>query len=86
MNRTVLQIPINVTLRREAERAAESAGFSSVQEVVRVFLKKLASQTIDVSFYDKNLVLSKKAEKRYSTMVQDIRKGKNILNEDALEI
>jgi hypothetical protein len=38
MNKTVLQIPINQELRISAEQEALSQGFSSLQELVRVFL------------------------------------------------
>lgn len=38
MNNTVLQIPMTIELREKSEKAAVEAGFSSLQEVVRVFL------------------------------------------------
>lgn len=77
MSRTTLQIPLDTTLRNKAKKAAESAGFSSVQEVVRVFLNKFAARSIDISFYNKEVQLSKKAEARYISMVNDAKKGKN---------
>ena len=53
MSRTTLQIPLDATLRDRAEQAAKAAGFSSVQEVVRVFLNKFSRQAIEVGFYEK---------------------------------
>lgn len=37
MNNTVLQIPLSKDLRVKSLKAAEDLGFSSLQEVVRVF-------------------------------------------------
>lgn len=79
MSRTTLQIPLDTTLREKAEKAAASAGFSSVQEVVRVFLNKFAAQSIDIGFYDKEVQLSKKAETRYASMINDAKKGKSTI-------
>ena len=79
MDKTVLQIPINITLKNKAEEVALSQGFSSVQEIVRVFLSRLASNTLEVGFYNSDVSMSEKAEKRYSKIVYDISKNKNIV-------
>jgi len=79
MNKTVLQIPINVSLRNRAEKVALSQGFSSVQEIVRVFLNKLASNSVEVGFHNSDVDMSERAEKRYSKIVDDISKNKNIV-------
>lgn len=79
MDKIVLQIPINVSLRNKAEEVALSQGFSSVQEIVRVFLNKLASNSLEVGFYNSDVSMSTKAEKRYSKIVGDISKNKNIV-------
>ncbi len=77
--RTVLQVPLNIDLRKEAEKQALAQGFSSLQEAVRVFLKKLARGVIDVAFNDQESVqLSARAIKRYNKISEDFRKGKNI--------
>jgi len=85
MSRTTLQIPLDSTLRHKAENAALSAGFSSVQEVVRVFLNKFASHNIDVGFYGKEIRLSQKSEFRYIPMVHDAKKGKNTIRANSLD-
>jgi antitoxin component of RelBE/YafQ-DinJ toxin-antitoxin module len=80
MSRTVLQIPMTADLRKSAEAAAAAQGFSSLQEMVRVFLNRLSNQAISISFTkDQPAVqLSAKANRRYSKMIDDIEKGKNV--------
>ena len=78
MNRTILQIPMDTSLRNTAEDAATKAGFSSLQEVVRVFLNNFASQKVMISFHD--YTLSPDAESRYKKMIDDVKKGKNIID------
>ena len=77
MSKVVLQIPVSKDLRLEAEKVALAQGFSSLQEIVRVFMTKLAAQAIDVSFASA-IPLSAKSEKRYAKMDQDFAKGKNV--------
>lgn len=80
MNRTVLQIPVNSVLREDAEKAAVKLGFSSLQDIIRLFMSKLAQGKIDVSIRDEKIeYLSPKAEKRYEKMIRDIKSGKEKL-------
>ena len=77
MQKTVLQIPMSKQLKDDAQKAALDRGFSSLQEVLRVFMKKLADKNIDFSFNEKGTVrLSKKNAKRYSKILEDIESGK----------
>lgn len=76
MNKIVLQVPVDLTLRKEAEKQALAQGFSSLQEAVRIFLSKLATKRIDVSFKEEVVYLSSRAEKRYLKMMSDIKSGK----------
>lgn len=79
MNRTVLQIPLSKELKLSAEEAALDYGFSSLQEILRVFMKKLVLRTVNLSFKEEKVVhLSKKNEKRYLKMDEDFKKGRNI--------
>lgn len=73
--RTTLQIPVNPVLRKEAEKEALAQGFSSLQEAVRVFLKKLAQGAIGVTF-EETVQLSPRAIKRYDKMARDIESGR----------
>ena len=41
MKKSLLQIPIDHTLRKQAELVAEEEGFSSLQEYIRVLIKKI---------------------------------------------
>ena len=75
MSKTVLQVPIDSTLRNEAEKAALAQGFSSLQESVRLFLRKLADGVVGVRF-EEEVRLSPAAEKRYNKILDDIESGK----------
>lgn len=77
MDKVTLQVPILKSLRIKAEKSALDQGFSSLQEIIRVFMKKLASQAIDISFQEV-VKLSPQAEKRYAKIDKDFKLGKNI--------
>lgn len=78
MNRIVLQVPVSIDLRREAERQALKQGFSSLQDAVRLFLRKLADKALRVTWQEETIKLSPKNERRYSKMTEDFKKGKNV--------
>ena len=78
MNRTVLQIPMPAALRQQAEAASLDLGFSSLQDVVRLLLHKLARRELAVAIQDEAVKLSKKARDRYAKMDEDFRTGKNV--------
>lgn len=75
MNRVVLQVPMSPDLRKEAEKEALEQGFSSLQEAVRIFLKKLALGAIGITFEEEVIQLSPRAIKRYDKMIDDIESG-----------
>lgn len=77
MNNAILQVPINKNLRDQALTAAEKMGFSSLQEVVRLFLGKVARQEVNFNF-EEAVQLSPGTEKRYMKITEDFKKGKNI--------
>lgn len=79
MNRTVLQVPMTIDLKEQAELVSFDYGFSSLQEVVRFMLNKLARRelSITVSEVEKIESLSPASQKRYSQALSDIKKGKN---------
>ena len=74
-NKTVLQVPIDIGLRDQALEAAENLGFSSLQETIRVFLKKLANRSLTVTF-EETETLSPAAERRYVKMIKEVESGK----------
>ena len=77
MSRTVLQVPMSEDLRNEAEKAALAMGFSSLQESVRLILRKLANRELKVSIHEETL--SPEAEARYEKIVKDIEAGRGIV-------
>lgn len=72
---TILQVPINKNLRDQAVSQAQKMGFSSLQEVVRLFLNKIAAGQVNVTF-EETVQLSSKAVKRYNKMIDEIESGK----------
>lgn len=84
MNKTILQVPLNQQLKQTAEEVALAEGFSSLQEVVRVFLSKFASHKIEVSLQE-NVLLSKVNEKRYVALTRDFKSQKNIYKADNVD-
>jgi antitoxin component of RelBE/YafQ-DinJ toxin-antitoxin module len=76
MKRIILQVPMQKTLRDEAAEAAVSQGFSSLQEAIRVLLKKLARKELTFVATEPEERLSPRAAARYDKMVDDVRSGK----------
>ena len=72
-------------LKKQAQNMAVASGFSSVQEVVRVFLHKFAHQKIEVKLLDTTVQLSPAAEKRYEKITKDIEEGRNIFKADSVD-
>lgn len=79
MNDTVLQIPMPQILRKEAEKSAIDMGFSSLQDFVRLVLKKLTVKELNVNIGFPIVNLSTKAEKRYLKIDKDYKANKNII-------
>lgn len=74
----VLQVPMSKELREKATLAALRQGYSSLQESVRIYLRQLADNKIEtrLSPVVKEIKLSKKADARYSKIIDDIESGK----------
>lgn len=86
MNTTTLQIPISKSLKADATAVAKDYGFSSLQEVTRILLTKLARRELGVNIEQFHAIkLSAKNEKRYAKMEEDFKKGRNIYKADTLE-
>jgi len=82
--RTILQIPLSSTLKSTATQVAEDMGFSSLQEVVRVLLTKLASKQITISIQE-TVKLSPKAEKRYQRMTHAFKKKTRVFSAGSVD-
>jgi antitoxin component of RelBE/YafQ-DinJ toxin-antitoxin module len=85
MNNTVIQIPITKELRQKSETAANSAGFSSLQEVIRLFLHQFSQQKITLFFDTPKIKLSPKSEQRYLKIISDYQKNKNIVSTNSVD-
>ncbi|HUD43947.1 MAG TPA: hypothetical protein VMR41_00185 [Patescibacteria group bacterium] len=77
MNKTILQIPMTTQLKNNAESIASEQGFSSLQEVVRVFLTKFAAKKVEITWQEP-IYLSEHNEKRYIDMSEDFKNNKNV--------
>lgn len=75
MNSTILQIPISKSIRDQAASKAEKMGFSSLQEIVRLFLNKVATGEVNVTF-EQTVTLSPKNDERYAQMIAEVKSGK----------
>lgn len=78
MDTTILQVPLKKELRAKAAKAAERAGFSSLQEAVRVLLTHLSERPLNISFEYPPVKLSPKAARRYDKMSKEMDSGKDI--------
>lgn len=84
MSKTILQVPVSKELKQKAENAATRQGFSSLQEPVRVFLTKLASNKLEVTIQE-TVWLSQSAEKRYLKQTTDFEKNRNIISAKSVD-
>lgn len=85
-DRSVLQVPMSVDLRKRAEAAASDHGLSSLQEMVRLLLHKLTKNELTLSIREpQEERLSPKAERRYAKMITDIKAGRNITKTESLD-
>ena len=69
MATATLQIPIQKHLRDKAAKVAKQRGFSSLQEVVRLFLNQFADRRVDIAFNPPVVRLSEENDKRYAKIV-----------------
>lgn len=86
-NRIILQVPLPRTLKEQAEAVSADYGFSSLQEVIRVILRKLAQKKLILSIAEAEEItrLSPAAEKRYKKAIIDIKTGRNITKTNNLD-
>ena len=80
MTRVILQVPMPVALKQQAEAVASDYGFSSLQEIIRVVLRKLAKRELTISIQEAEEItyLTPSAEKRYQKAIEDIKKDRNL--------
>lgn len=81
MNTTTLQVPLSKDLKSSATAVAKEFGFSSLQEIVRVLLTKLARKELSLEVGQvEHIKLTPAAKRRYAKMTEDFKTGKNILH------
>ena len=70
---TKIQVPLNIDLRLKAEKTALSYGFSSLQEVIRVFLTGFANNPVRKSVFNfpEYEILSPDQDKKLFTMLKE---------------
>lgn len=79
MQKVTIQIPVSKELKISAEAAALEYGFSSLQEILRVIMKKIADRKLGVQLSEETTVkLSAKAERRYLKAMEDFKTGRNV--------
>ena len=84
MSKTILQVPVSKDLKEKAEKAATKQGFSSLQESVRLFLAKLATNRLEITIQEP-VRLSENSERRYLKQTLDFEKNKNISSAKSVE-
>ena len=55
MSKTIIQVPIEKSLRDQALHASSEMGFSSLQESIRLFLSQLAKRKVDILIYSRKI-------------------------------
>ncbi len=77
---TTLHIPVNKIIKTKAEEAVKTQGYSSLQEIIRVFLSSLARGEVKTTFSSSVELLTESQEthlnKREQQTLTAIKKGK----------
>jgi len=69
----------------KSEKMAKSSGFSSLQEVVRLFLFKYSNNELEVGFEIPQIKLSTKNDQRYTKMIDDYNRNKNVVRSRSVD-
>jgi antitoxin component of RelBE/YafQ-DinJ toxin-antitoxin module len=92
MRSVSLQVKIDESLKVAAAKAAQQQGFSSLQEVVRVFLTHLARYPVmvDFSFDEPDEILTKEQDealvRQYNKVKKEVEGGEGFVAESAEEM
>jgi hypothetical protein len=73
---TIIQVPVEKKVRDQVEREAKLQGFSSIQDMVRLFFAHVINKQMTVRFEEPPVQLSKRAAARYDKMTEDYLAGK----------
>lgn len=75
MQRVILQVPMTRELKQKAEIASFDMGFSSLQEIIRVILNKLARKELSISIGDE--VPNERTKKLLLQAKKNLKEGKH---------
>ena len=74
------------SLKEQAEAVSADYGFSSLQELIRVMVKKLSRRELNMNIVEtEEIHLSPAAKKRYAKIKEDIKSGRNITSTKNLD-
>lgn len=80
MQKVIVQVPTTKKLKAAATKRAEDLGFSSLQEILRLFMTKLSRGEVNVSLEENVEYLTPQEnrvlERRYKEFLSDKKKGK----------
>jgi antitoxin component of RelBE/YafQ-DinJ toxin-antitoxin module len=89
MQKVVVQVPMDRKLRNSAQRVAEEYGFSSLQEIIRLFATKLSNRQISVDISGVEYLSPKEdkiLQKKYALFLRDKKRGKTYKAQFAKEM
>ncbi|MCH7729959.1 hypothetical protein IID21_00350 [Patescibacteria group bacterium] len=89
MQKVIVQVPMTKKLRDAATRAAKDSGFSSLQEVIRLFTTKLAKKQVSIDISGVEYLTPQEdaiLEKRYKEFLAEKKKGKTYKATSAKEM
>lgn len=78
MSDTTISIPLSQSLKQSAEAASRLSGFASLQDALLEFVKRFSKREVTLEPGEKSVHLSKRNEKRYAKIVEDIKMGRNV--------
>ena len=83
MQRVIVQIPMSKELRDQAQAVAQDYGFSSLQEIVRVLVTKLAHKDLGIHIDENVEYLTPKEDRilneKYKRFLKEEKMGKTFI-------
>lgn len=90
MSKVIVQIPTDNKLKDKTSKTAREMGFSSLQEILRVFMAKLAKREVSVSLEENVEYLTPQEEsvlqQGYKEFLEEEKKGKTLVAHSAEEM
>lgn len=79
MSKVIVQVPTDKKLKDKATKSAQEMGFSSLQEILRLVMNKIANKEIKVSLEENVEYLTPQEdavlEQRYKEFLKEEKKG-----------